>query len=68
MGTCGPSARSCPALGEQAGPTAFRQGGGDYITYPFAPPGAAAAAAAFEAEVRAVAPPWWRIVPSLYAR
>ncbi|MFF0776197.1 hypothetical protein ACFYUK_45420 [Nonomuraea wenchangensis] len=28
----------------------------------------AKAAAAFEAEVRALARPWWRIVPSLYAR
>ncbi|MFC7585610.1 hypothetical protein ACFQYP_19105 [Nonomuraea antimicrobica] len=57
-----------PALAEQAGPLAFRQGGNGSITYVFAPPDAAAAAAAFEAQVRAIAPPWWRIVPSPHAR
>ncbi|MEV4285715.1 CocE/NonD family hydrolase [Nonomuraea bangladeshensis] len=57
-----------PTLAEQAGHPAFRQGGGDSVAYVFAPPGAAAAAAAFEAEVRALASPWWRIVPSLYGR
>uniref|UniRef100_UPI003F498806 hypothetical protein n=1 Tax=Nonomuraea sp. CA-252377 TaxID=3240003 RepID=UPI003F498806 len=54
-----------PARAERAGPPVYRQGGGDFITYVFAQPAAAAAAAAFEAEVRAIAPPWWRIVPSL---
>ncbi|WP_143044286.1 hypothetical protein [Nonomuraea jiangxiensis] len=58
-----------PACAGRAGrPPAFRQGGGDYITYVFAPPDAATAAAAFEAKVRAIAPSWWHIVPSLHAR
>ncbi len=57
-----------PALAEQAGPPVYRQGGNDSITYGFAPPDAAAAAAAFEAEVRAIAPPWWRMVPSRCTR
>ncbi|MEZ7124765.1 hypothetical protein ACBR40_05475 [Nonomuraea sp. AD125B] len=54
------------ALAEQAGPPAFRQGGGDSIAYVLAPPDAGVAAAAFEAEVRALASPRRRIVPSLY--
>ncbi|MEV1179580.1 hypothetical protein [Nonomuraea sp. NPDC049784] len=41
-----------PALAKQADLLAFRQGGNDSITYVFAPPDAAAA---FEAQVRAVA-------------
>jgi hypothetical protein len=56
-----------PTPAEQAGPPAFRQGGGDSIAYVFAPP-AAAAAASFETEVRAITPPWSRVVPSLYGR
>lgn len=54
-----------PVLAEQAGPRVSGQGGNDYVTYIFAPL-QAAAAATFEVEVRAIAPPWWRILPSLY--
>ncbi|GAA4970478.1 hypothetical protein HD597_005276 [Nonomuraea thailandensis] len=34
--------------------------------WPGVPPDVTSAAVAFEAQGRAIAPPWWRIVASLY--